>query len=363
MRNSTIQDYQLTTIISSSKFTFVQRAIHLPTKKEVAIKILPKKYCEDLSMIPLFRTESEIAKTLDHPFISQVFELIETDDAIYLVMELASHENLLNFVNKQHGIGEVRARKIFIQLVSALIYLHRTKKIAHRDLKAENILLDKNYNIRVVDFGFSKLHDSVLQNMSTLCGSPGYIAPEILLNQPYGFEIDVWAIGIILFSIASGYLPFDDPNLVNQMNLILNSEPPYPLQFSDEFVELLGLLLEKDPANRIKLEDIIEHKWLKGMYPFQTKRNLEYYQTLTHELDQEIINQIEILGIPISSIQDDIQNNKNTVSAISYKIMRREKITEQLISLHAPKKKKFLQREDHLKTIMKAIFQGCFLQV
>ncbi|KAF3841412.1 hypothetical protein F7725_007274 [Dissostichus mawsoni] len=194
-----VGNYRLLKTIGKGNFAKVKLARHILTGKEVAIKIIDKTQLNPTSLQKLFR-EVRIMKGLNHPNIVQLFEVIETDKTLYLIMEYASGGEVFDYLVSHGRMKEVEARAKFRQIVSAVNYCH-TKNIVHRDLKAENLLLDADANIKIADFGFS--NEFTLGNkLDTFCGSPPYAAPELFQGKKYdGPEVDVWSLGVILYTL------------------------------------------------------------------------------------------------------------------------------------------------------------------
>ncbi|XP_019713773.1 serine/threonine-protein kinase MARK2-like [Hippocampus comes] len=206
-----IGNYRLLKTIGKGNFAKVKLARHVLTGKEVAVKIIDKTQLNSSSLQKLFR-EVRIMKMLNHPNIVKLFEVIETEKTLYLVMEYASGGEVFDYLVAHGRMKEKEARAKFRQIVSAVQYCHQ-KCIVHRDLKAENLLLDADMNIKIADFGFS--NEFTLGNkLDTFCGSPPYAAPELFQGKKYdGPEVDVWSLGVILYTLVSGSLPFDGQNL------------------------------------------------------------------------------------------------------------------------------------------------------
>ncbi|OCT81710.1 hypothetical protein XELAEV_18024218mg [Xenopus laevis] len=206
-----IGNYRLLKTIGKGNFAKVKLARHVLTGKEVAVKIIDKTQLNSSSLQKLFR-EVRIMKVLNHPNIVNLFEVIETEKTLYLVMEYASGGEVFDYLVAHGRMKEKEARAKFRQIVSAVQYCHQ-KLIVHRDLKAENLLLDSDMNIKIADFGFSN-EFTFGNKLDTFCGSPPYAAPELFQGKKYdGPEVDVWSLGVILYTLVSGSLPFDGQNL------------------------------------------------------------------------------------------------------------------------------------------------------
>uniref|UniRef100_A0A8D1AXX7 non-specific serine/threonine protein kinase n=1 Tax=Sus scrofa TaxID=9823 RepID=A0A8D1AXX7_PIG len=206
-----IGNYRLLKTIGKGNFAKVKLARHILTGREVAIKIIDKTQLNPTSLQKLFR-EVRIMKILNHPNIVKLFEVIETDKTLYLIMEYASGGEVFDYLVAHGRMKEKEARAKFRQIVSAVQYCHQ-KRIVHRDLKAENLLLDADMNIKIADFGFSN-EFALGGKLDTFCGSPPYAAPELFQGKKYdGPEVDVWSLGVILYTLVSGSLPFDGQNL------------------------------------------------------------------------------------------------------------------------------------------------------
>ncbi|VVC95685.1 unnamed protein product [Leptidea sinapis] len=228
--------YKLLKTIGKGNFAKVKLAKHVPTGKEVAIKIIDKTQLNPGSLQKLFR-EVRIMKMLDHPNIVKLFQVIETEKTLYLVMEYASGGEVFDYLVLHGRMKEKEARAKFRQIVSAVQYCHQ-KRIIHRDLKAENLLLDGEMNIKIADFGFSNEFTPGAK-LDTFCGSPPYAAPELFQGKKYdGPEVDVWSLGVILIPF---YMSTDCENLLKKF-LVLN------------------------PAKRASLESIMRDKWMNTGY-------------------------------------------------------------------------------------------------
>uniref|UniRef100_A0A915JNU6 Protein kinase domain-containing protein n=1 Tax=Romanomermis culicivorax TaxID=13658 RepID=A0A915JNU6_ROMCU len=200
----------------------------------------------------LFR-EVRIMKKLNHPNIVKLYQVIETENNLYLVMEYANGGEVFDYLVAHGRMKEKEARAKFRQIVSAVQYLHQ-KNIIHRDLKAENLLLDSDLNMKIADFGFSN-EFSLGNKLDTFCGSPPYAAPELFQGKKYdGPEVDVWSLGVILYTLVSGSLPFDGQNLKELRERVLRGKYRIPFYMSTDCEALLKKFLVLTPTKRATLE-------------------------------------------------------------------------------------------------------------
>ncbi|XP_043931557.1 serine/threonine-protein kinase MARK2 isoform X7 [Protopterus annectens] len=259
-----VGNYRLLKTIGKGNFAKVKLARHVLTGKEVAVKIIDKTQLNSSSLQKLFR-EVRIMKLLNHPNIVKLFEVIETDKTLYLVMEYASGGEVFDYLVAHGRMKEKEARGRFRQIVSAVQYCHQ-KHIVHRDLKAENLLLDGDMNIKIADFGFS--NEFTLGNkLDTFCGSPPYAAPELFQGKKYdGPEVDVWSLGVILYTLVSGSLPFDGQNLKELRERVLRGKYRIPFYMSTDCENLLKKFLILNPAKRGSLEQIMKDRWMNVGY-------------------------------------------------------------------------------------------------
>ncbi|CAD5113819.1 DgyrCDS2983 [Dimorphilus gyrociliatus] len=259
-----IGKYRLIKTIGKGNFAKVKLAKHVPTGREVAIKIIDKTQLNPSSLQKLFR-EVRIMKVLDHPNIVKLFEVMETDRTLYLVIEYASGGEVFDYLVAHGRMKEKEARAKFRQIVSAVQYCHQ-KRIVHRDLKAENLLLDGDMNIKIADFGFSNEFVPGMK-LDTFCGSPPYAAPELFQGKKYdGPEVDVWSLGVILYTLVSGSLPFDGQNLKELRERVLRGKYRIPFYMSTDCENLLKKFLILNPIKRTSLELIMKDKWMNTGY-------------------------------------------------------------------------------------------------
>jgi maternal embryonic leucine zipper kinase len=170
--------------------------------------------------LPRVYREMRALKKLHHQHICQLFQVIETETMIYMILEYCSGGELFDYIVAKERLKEQEARTFFRQIVSALKYVH-TSGFVHRDLKPENLLLDEDSNIKLIDFGLVAEPQDIRHLLKTCCGSPAYAAPELIKGGPYiGPQADVWSLGVLLYALLNGFLPFDDDNTAELYRLI-----------------------------------------------------------------------------------------------------------------------------------------------
>ncbi|XP_017874887.1 PREDICTED: mucin-5AC isoform X4 [Drosophila arizonae] len=238
----------------------VQLGINKETGQEVAIKTIKKCKIEAEADLVRIRREVQIMSSVQHPNIIHIYEVFENREKMVLVMEFAAGGELYDYLSERKVLSEEEARRIFRQVATAVYYCHK-HKICHRDLKLENILLDEHGNAKIADFGLSNVFDDQ-RLLGTFCGSPLYASPEIVEGTPYqGPEVDCWSLGVLLYTLVYGSMPFDGSNfkkLVKQISQGDYYEPRQPVRAST----LIRDMLTVSPQKRATIEQICSHWWV-----------------------------------------------------------------------------------------------------
>ncbi|XP_036429952.1 MAP/microtubule affinity-regulating kinase 3a isoform X4 [Colossoma macropomum] len=315
-----VGNYRLLKTIGKGNFAKVKLARHILTGREVAIKIIDKTQLNPTSLQKLFR-EVRIMKILNHPNIVKLFEVIETEKTLFLVMEYASGGEVFDYLVAHGRMKEKEARAKFRQIVSAVQYCHQ-KHIVHRDLKAENLLLDADMNIKIADFGFSN-EFTVGNKLDTFCGSPPYAAPELFQGKKYdGPEVDVWSLGVILYTLVSGSLPFDGQNLKELRERVLRGKYRIPFYMSTDCENLLKRFLVLNPAKRGTLEQIMKDRWINsGSEEDELK---PYTEPETDISDQKRIDVMVGMGYSREEIQESLSKMKYDEITATYLLLGRK---------------------------------------
>ncbi|XP_062333825.1 maternal embryonic leucine zipper kinase isoform X1 [Osmerus eperlanus] len=257
--------YEVYETIGSGGFAKVKLGRHILTGEKVAIKIMDKKDLgEDL---PRVKVEIEAMKNLSHQHVCRLFHVIETSTRIYMVLEYCPGGELFDYIIAKDRLSEDETRVFFRQIVSALAYVH-SQGYAHRDLKPENLLIDENHNLKLIDFGLcAKPKGGLGYELMTCCGSPAYAAPELIQGKAYiGSEADVWSMGVLLFALLCGYLPFDDDNCMVLYRKITRGKFDNPHWLSPGSVQLLNQMMQVEPRRRVTVHALLDHPWMVAGY-------------------------------------------------------------------------------------------------
>ncbi|KAG8753546.1 hypothetical protein FRC12_011500 [Ceratobasidium sp. 428] len=284
--------YLLLQTLGEGEFGKVKLGLHATWGEEVAVKLIRRGNVENALRMSKVEREIEVLRTINHPNIVRLYDVIETDKYIGIVLEYASGGELFDHILAHRFLRERDACKLFAQLISGVSYIHQ-KKIVHRDLKLENLLLDRNRNVIITDFGFANRFEHRPDDlMQTSCGSPCYAAPELVISEGeyVGSAVDIWSCGVILYAMLAGYLPFDDdpanPDGDN-INLLYKYIVTTPLTFPDYVSQaardLLARMLVPDPKHRADLATIMAHPWLA---PYSAQ-----FQLSVDQLEQQAVEQ------------------------------------------------------------------------
>jgi len=260
--------YVLGRTLGEGTFAKVKFAKNVDTGDHVAIKILDKEKVLKHKMINQIKREISTMKLIRHPNVIRLHEVMASKTKIYIVLEFVTGGELFDKIASKGRLKEDEARKYFQQLINAVDYCH-SRGVFHRDLKPENLLLDSSGLLKVSDFGLSALAQQVREDglLHTTCGTPNYVAPEVINNKGYdGAKADLWSCGIILFVLMAGYLPFEDSNLMALYKKIHKASFTCPAWFSTSAKKLIQRILDPNPSTRITIAEVVENEWFKKGY-------------------------------------------------------------------------------------------------
>jgi len=259
--------YEVGDELGRGAFSVVKAGVNRKTRDRVAIKIIDrndvgKDYEKNLRM------EMDILRRVDHPNIIALHEMIEAGNKLYFVMELVTGGELFDRIVEKGSYSEEDAKILVRKIVSAIEYLHK-QNIAHRDLKPENLLVksvEDDTEVKIADFGLSKIIDKD-KMMQTACGTPGYVAPEVLNAEGYDKEVDMWSVGVITYILLCGFPPFYSESVPEVFEQIMKAEYDYPEEYWDEISaeakDFIDHLLVVDVAKRLTAEQSLNHPWLR----------------------------------------------------------------------------------------------------
>lgn len=305
---TTLDFYQLVRHIGEGSFGKVYKAISVLTGKEVAIKKFDKVEIKtEMAKQKIFQ-EARILTMLDHPNVARMLEVFENKGNIFCVMEYAKEGDILNLMKRKGPLPEDLARIIIIQVAHGLKHCH-SKRVLHRDIKLDNVLLCDNYIAKICDFGISKVVKKG-EIIREDCGTPAYTAPEVVSGNGYsGFQADVWSLGIMLFVMVTGKVPFKDQTKSLEIlhQLIKKGEFSFPnnVVLSDNLKDLISKMLIVDPEKRIKIDEIIDHPWFK--LPLISEL-IEFIKSSEADTNKSYaVKKLLDLGFPEASIKKTIE--------------------------------------------------------
>ncbi|KAJ3111470.1 MAP/microtubule affinity-regulating kinase 3 [Phlyctochytrium bullatum] len=315
----------------------VKLAIDTEMNRKVALKIIHKTTIKKPEHITRIKREVRIMRLLNHPSIVKLFDVAETDKDIVLAMEFVEGGELFDFIVAQNRLNDKTARRIFRQIVSAVDYCHQSS-IIHRDLKPENLLMDLHRNIKIIDFGFVNLFDPE-DTLKTFCGSPFYASPEMILGRQYvGPEVDIWSMGVILYALLTGQLPFRDVNTKDLYKKITTSTFEIPSYVPEDASMLIRRMLCVDPAARATLEQIRLHPWVNRGFDHPPDSMIPWRQKLVEPLDEKVLETMRLYGYDQAAARQAILASPDKGPAFSlYWLLK-----EQEDSMQIAKKSQYL---------------------
>ncbi|KAM7516922.1 hypothetical protein LguiA_006505 [Lonicera macranthoides] len=258
--------YEVGRTIGEGTFAKVKFAQNTETGESVAMKVLDRTTIIKHKMVDQIKREISIMKLVRHPNVVRLHEVLASRTKIYIILEFITGGELFDKIVHHGRLSEAESRRYFQQLIDGVDYCH-SKGVYHRDLKPENLLLDSQENLKISDFGLSALPGEGISLLRTTCGTPNYVAPEVLSHKGYdGALADVWSCGVILYVLMAGYLPFDEMDLTTLYSKIDRAEFSCPTWFPVGAKSLIHRILDPNPETRFRIEEIRNDEWFKRSY-------------------------------------------------------------------------------------------------
>jgi serine/threonine protein kinase len=320
--------YICESVIGSGSFATVFRARHKTTPIRVAIKVIKTRNPDDEAEQMQIRREISILQQMNHPFIAKLFFATHEGWTHALVQEYAPNGTLLDFVLQNGPLPEEKIQFYFLQLVAAVDYLHNVRKVAHRDLKLENVLLDAHDNIKLIDFGLSNVMHDDGSAFSTICGSPEYLAPEVIMNGEYTQAADIWSLGVIMYALATTNLPFDDDDRRTLFRNITGKTVLYPSDLSPELIDLMSKMLCRNPRTRLTIDQIKVHPWFPREQYFRVTNTIAATPSLSsgppRRVEPDVIRLMVANGLDCHSLTEELQTGEENEMTVLYGVYLRQ---------------------------------------
>ena len=329
-RDNYIGDYIIKEIIGNGTFSKVKLGINKYTNEKVAIKLLEKKKITEKKDLERIFREMSIVKNLNHPNIIKTYEIFNKEKYYYMIMDYCKGGELFDYIVKKGRLNEEETSFFFYQIINGLEYIH-SKNIVHRDLKPENLLLTDKNKLKIIDFGLSNYFNLNKENKTNLlktpCGSPCYAAPEMVSGNKYnGFKTDIWAIGIVLYAMIVGYLPFEDSDNDILFQKILDCDIEFPEFLNELSIDIIKKILNSNCDERYSISDIKRHQfYLNGKKIYesifgndeQNYNNNNRINTFNRKISAGNIINIKYNNHYTENNIYDVHNNKNVMNTIN----------------------------------------------
>lgn len=342
-----VDDFEILEQIGKGGFSHVHIARHIPTNNYCAAKVIELATMKPEEFQGILR-EVSVFMQVEHPNICNLYRLSVLNESLIFFMECAPRGTLLSYVNSKGGLTEFEAQRLFIQLFRALRHLHIYHFLVHRDLKLENILLDSKGNVKLTDFGLAGTYYNYI--MHTFVGTPGYQPPEILAGSEYNEKCDVWSLGVCLYAMLVGSLPFATQTHNFRALIQEAMQFKYPKTFSPALVDLLKKMFEIRPAERPSLTQLQSHPWLRGLeqlatniapqpivfYKVKDAQGILKYKRRPVRADPAVLEKCE--GIDKEALVGDLKNGVTNAATTTYFFRLWPLETKPEIKMPEPKK-------------------------
>ena len=318
-----IGPYQIQDFLEKGSYSKIYLAKSFYTNEHVIIKAINKSILKkELDDLLFITKQIKTLKVLKHRNIITLYEIYESKKYLYLITEYCQEKNLIVKLMHKKRFSEEEAHVIFFQLLDAFTYMHKMN-ICHRNIRAEHILFDKNNRPKLIGFGNSSFYEKD-KKIEGAYGSLCYACPEIINEQPYYPELsDVWSLGVILYLLVCGYLPFCEEEDSKNKIMISEGKIEFPKEMSNKLKDLLRHMLDKNPEKRYNFQKIIKHPWIKPFSESFLSQGINIYKTI-FPVDAKILNYIKVYNFDKEKIKNDLINNKyNTGTGLYKQIVRK----------------------------------------
>ena len=338
--------------IGNGTFGVVRSAIHIITGEKVAIKIMDKHMILKETDKTHLEREIKILKILQHSNIVQLFNVIQTNNMIYLIQEYIKGKELFEYIVHKKRLSELESCKLYQQIISGIEYLGKVY-VSHRDLKPENLLIDKKLHLKIVDFGLSNMYKNN-ELLSTACGSPCYAAPEMLSGQKYnGLMVDIWSSGIILYAMLCGGVPFEDQNNEKLYQKIMSGKYKIPNFLSDGAKDIISKILVIDPKKRYTINQIKKHPWFNQIDQRKNMSRGLLLNKFVVPIDDLIVEKmVNDFGYNSKKIKTFLLCNKHNDITTCYYLLLKQKIRNGENSICDPNSKDFYNYTHNKKNLL-----------
>ena len=330
--DTTLQFYQIIKLLGKGSFGKVYLGLQKLTNRLVAIKCLEKSNFKDETTKKKILTEVKILKaTLGHPNVVKLLEVFENKKYVFFVTEYATNGDLLKYLKKNNVMPEKEAKYMFYQIAYGLSFIH-SQSIIHRDIKLDNILVDEHNRCKICDFGVSREIDPN-ETINEQCGTPAYLAPEIIKDEGYkGFKADIWSLGVLLYSLLTGNMPFKAGTIDELHKKIVTGDYTFPDDccISVNAIDIVQKMLVVDPEQRIDIKGVLNHTWLKSINLETTtifnikefeKRQDSYLNEFVYEINDFALARITELGFAKELVEQAVYKKElNHASACYFNI-------------------------------------------
>ena len=280
-----ITDFQIVKELGAGSFGHVYLVTHKATKAQYAIKAIDKRNKTNQEEKPYFRREIEVMYKIHHPNVVKLYGHFEDNNYCYFIMEYISKGNVYGLIpqDKKKRINNQIVASLMKDVISAVYYLHNMKPIIiHRDIKPENVLLADGLVAKLTDFGWSNYMQED-QKRTTVCGTPIYLAPEIIKEQGHDEKVDIWCIGVLLFELITGNVPFQGNDIDTLKDNILHLKISWPKEINVDAKSLIKKILKSDPAARISLEEMLVQPFFTKYFPNAVKSLIKPDETINYK--------------------------------------------------------------------------------